>query len=137
MDLTVRSYIVYLVLSLGLTVWVARTLFRSGRRFLVDVFAGDEGLADAVNHLLVVGFYLVNMGFVSFALRYRGSLGSTREAIEMLSAKMGAVLLVLGFLHFGNLCVFSKLRRTTTDRPRPPGRRPDKPVIGVTPKPAA
>ncbi len=55
----VVTYVVYLLLSIALTVWVARTLFKNGRIFLVDVFHGNEALADSVNHLLVVGFYLI------------------------------------------------------------------------------
>ena len=60
----VWTYLVYLTVSVALTMWVARTLHRNGRIFLVDAFHGNEGLADSVNHLLVVGFYLVNIGFV-------------------------------------------------------------------------
>jgi len=65
----VLTYVAYLVISVGLTVWVARTLSSNGRAFLVDVFEGDGGLADSVNRLLVVGFYLINLGYVSLALK--------------------------------------------------------------------
>jgi hypothetical protein len=61
MDVMVLTYVAYLVISVGLTVWVARTLLSNGRAFLVDVFEGDGGLADSVNRLLVVGFYLINL----------------------------------------------------------------------------
>src|SRR3979411_1263024 len=62
---TVVTYLIYLAISIGLTIWVARTLHRNGRIFLVDVFHGNEPLADSVNHLLVVGFYLISFGYVS------------------------------------------------------------------------
>ena len=54
--------------SIGLTIWVARTLHRSGRIFLVDAFHGNAELADSVNHLLVVGLYLINVGYIALAL---------------------------------------------------------------------
>ncbi|WP_419805174.1 hypothetical protein [Terriglobus sp.] len=44
-------YFSYLVISIAVTVWVARTLHRSGRVFLVDAFHGDDALADSVNSL--------------------------------------------------------------------------------------
>lgn len=69
MDLTVVTYVIYLLISIALTVWVARTLSRNGRVFIGDVLHGNEKLADAVNQLLVVGFYLVNIGFVTLYLR--------------------------------------------------------------------
>ena len=114
MDTHVITYLVYLAISIGLTVWVARTLFRNGRRFLVDVFGGDEGLADSVNHLLVVGFYLINLGYVSLALTLHGRVvNDARGSIEALSWKVGTVLVVLGAMHFLNLFVFSRMRRHT------------------------
>ena len=107
---TVVTYLVYLSISIGLTIWVARTLFRNGRTFLLDVFADREDLADSVNRLLVVGFYLVNLGFVSLALQLTTEVLDTRESIEALSWKVGRVLLVLGLMHFCNLYLLQRLR---------------------------
>src|SRR5436309_7988882 len=100
MTFTVATYLAYLVISIALTVWVGRTLFKDGRVFLVDVFAGNEALADSTNHLLVVGFYLMNLGYVAFALTLGRDLPDLRRAIEALSGKVGGVLLVLGLMHF-------------------------------------
>jgi hypothetical protein len=107
----VWTYAIYLALSVGITVWVAHTLYRNGRVFLVDNFQGNEKLADSVNHLLVVGFYLINIGFVSLFLRYGGRAADVQEAIEYLSTKTGIVLVVLGVMHFLNLIIFSTVRR--------------------------
>jgi hypothetical protein len=114
MDLTVVSYVVYLLVSVALTVWVARTLSRNGRIFLADVLRGDEKLADAVNHLLVVGFYLVNLGFVALYLSADKSIGTVRDVFDALSTKLGVVLLVLGVMHLGNVWVLNKIRRRGT-----------------------
>ena len=111
MDLTVVAYIVYLLISVALTIWVARTLSRNGRIFLSDVLHGNEKLADAVNHLLVVGFYLVNLGFVALYLHQSDEISDAREIFEALSTKLGVVLLVLGVMHLGNVYVLNKIRR--------------------------
>jgi hypothetical protein len=122
---TVITYLLYLALSVTLTVWVARTLFRNGRVFLVDVFGGDAQLADSTNRLLVVGFYLVNLGYVSLALRLGYDVADARGSIEALSLKIGAVLLVLGGMHFFNLVVFARLRRRARLAGAPPPVAPD------------
>lgn len=116
----VWSYLAYLTLSVALTIWVARTLHRNGRVFLVRAFHGDEKMADSVNHLLVVGFYLVNIGYVTLALRYGARPVDLESAIELLSTKIGLVLLVLGGMHFTNLLVFSRLRRRGIRELAPP-----------------
>ncbi|HEY0098067.1 MAG TPA: hypothetical protein VGB76_03835 [Pyrinomonadaceae bacterium] len=110
-QIIIFTYLMYLCISIGLTVWVAQTLFKNGRVFLVDVFRGNEALADSVNHLLVVGFYLINFGYVSLALRIGYDVTSMRASIEALSWKVGLVLVVLGGMHFFNLYVFSRIRR--------------------------
>ena len=112
-QIIVLTYAAYLSISIALTVWVAHTLFKNGRVFLVDVFQGNEALADSVNHLLVVGFYLINFGYVTLALKIGYAVGNAQEGIEALSWKVGLVLLVLGGMHFFNLLVFSRIRRRT------------------------
>jgi len=118
-DIIVTTYVVYLLISVAITIWVARTLYKRGGIFLVDAFHGNAELADSVNHLLVVGFYLINIGYVSLALKTSAVITTSRAAIELLSDKMGMVLLILGGMHFFNLYVFSRIRRSARGL-RPP-----------------
>lgn len=111
MNWIVSTYLAYLAISVALTVWVARTLHKNGRIFLMDSFLGNEQIADSVNHLLVVGFYLINIGYVTLALKYGVAVTTGQEALEVLSTKVGLVLLVLGFMHFFNLLVFTRMRK--------------------------
>ena len=125
MDVIVVSYSFYLAISIALTVWVAHTLHKNGRIFLVDVFHGNEPLADSVNHLLVVGFYLINFGYVSLALKLGYDVRNAREGIEALSWKIGMVLVVLGGMHFCNLYILSRMRRRASIADAPPPVAPD------------
>ncbi len=121
MNATVTTYGLYLIIALPLTIWVARNLFNNGRIFLVECFHGNEALADSVNRLLVVGFYLINFGFVALYLRVAEEVQQVRGIFEALSAKLGVVLLVLGAMHFFNLLVFTRMRkRATWDQAPPP-----------------
>ena len=123
MDHTVAAYLLYLLAAVAMTIWVARTLHRNGRVFLVQAFRGNETMADSVNHLLVVGFYLINVGFITLALRYGEKPTSTQAMIEFLSTKLGVVMLVLGAMHFFNLFNFDKMRRKGL-RPETPAALP-------------
>jgi hypothetical protein len=120
----VVTYVVYLVVSVALTVWVGRTLHKNGRVFLVDVFK-DEPLADSVNHMLLVGFYLINFGYVTMNLQMDRVVADAKQSIEALSTKVGWVLLVLGGMHFLNLYVFSRMRRHARLESAPPPVEPD------------
>jgi len=132
MNYIVATYALYLAISITLTVWVARTLHKNGRLFLIDAFHGNEALADSINHLLVVGFYLVNAGYVTLALKYGDKATDLQSLIEALSTKVGAVLLILGAMHFFNLYVFSKMRKRALLHGAPPPIPPQAhlPVVG-------
>ena len=125
MTIGIWTYLTYLTVSIALTIWVARTLHKNGRVFLVDVFHGNEPLADSVNHLLVVGFYLINFGYVSMALKLGYDVTTAQQSIEALSVKVGMVLIVLGGMHFFNLFIFSRMRRRANFQNSPPPVAPD------------
>ncbi len=110
MDHKVWMYLAYLVVSVALTIWVATTLSRNGLVFLEDVF-NDNRLARAVNQLLVMGFYLLNLGFVAVAMRSGARVPDAARALETLSYKIGFVLLVLGVLHVCNVFFLGRYRR--------------------------
>lgn len=113
-------YLAYLAGSIGLTVWIARTLFKHGEVFLEDVFVHNPRMANAVNRLLVVGFYLLNLGYAFVTLQADRSEVTPVQAIETLALKLGALMIALGLLHFGNLYIFHRIRRRGQIRLAPP-----------------
>lgn len=110
MNHNILTYGVYLTVSIALTIWVASVLFKNGRIFLVDIFHGNTELADSVNKLLLVGFYLINIGYMSLALKTYNLIPNMQSVVEVLSYKLGCIILILGGMHFLNLIIFFKLR---------------------------
>jgi hypothetical protein len=111
----IPTYVTYLVVTIALTIWVAKTLFKNGKVFLIDIFHGNKELADSVNNLLLVGFYLINIGYAVYTLKVQTAIMNPQEMIEMLSVKVGFIILLLGAMHFFNLFVFFKLRKKATN----------------------
>jgi hypothetical protein len=141
----VVTYVVYLLISVALTVFVGSALSRSGRIFLLDVFGGQVAPAQAASRLVVVGFYLLNLGFVTLTMRMSGEIGGARQVIQVLSVKIGEVLLVLGGLYLANIGFLTRLRRRAQasayqqvlpggSRPEPPLPRPRGPEATTAPE---
>ncbi|MBL9136502.1 MAG: hypothetical protein JNK85_11565 [Verrucomicrobiales bacterium] len=120
MNTSVGIYAAYFLVSLGMTIWVARTLHKNGRHFLVDALDGNAEVADSVNHLLLVGFYLVNLGFILLFLRVGEKPEDLVQGIEYISTKLGIVTLVLGGMHFFNMFNFARMRKRGLDHPSLP-----------------
>ncbi len=114
MNYIIITYSFYLIITIALTIWVARTLFKNGKVFLIDIFHGNKELADSVNNLLLVGFYLINIGYAVYTLQVTGSITNTQQVIEKLSLKIGLIILILGAMHFFNLYIFFTLRKKAT-----------------------
>lgn len=117
-------YVIYASAGVALTIWLARTLSKNGEVFLEDVFADNPRMAVAVNRLLVVGFYLLNLGYAFVTLKATRPAMNGQEAIETLAVKLGALLLSLGALHFFNLYLFHRIRRRGQLRLAPPPVKP-------------
>lgn len=118
--LVIFTYVFYMVITITMTVWVAQTLYKAGHIFLVQAFHQNEEMAGAVNHLLRVGFYLVNLGFVLMFVRYGKHPETPVEAVEYLATKVGVVLFVLGLMHFFNMFNLDKMRKKARRPAQPP-----------------
>ena len=80
----------------------------NGLVFLIAAFDDCEELAVSINHMLVVGVYLVNIGFVLIALQLGTKPSDVAGAMEYVSTKVGVTLLVLGAAHFTLMYVITR-----------------------------
>ena len=110
------THVTYLLIAIAITIWVARTLRIRGWVFLVRGCKGDDEVADSLSHLFSVGFYLVHVGFVLLALKFGGYAANFVGAIELLSTKIGLVLVVLGVSHFMHIAIYARIH----GKPRKP-----------------
>ena len=125
------SYASYLIISIAMTIWVARVLSKSGEMFLVKCFGQDQELAKSTNHLLVIGFYLVNIGFICARLEGWGWSINNVDLIPNVGSRVGTSVLVLGFMHFFNMVMIAKFGKAVTGWVRTSGNesRGDAPVV--------
>ena len=110
--MAIANHLIYLMISIAFTVCVGRSLFKHGHPFLMECW-GNAKTAGAVNRLFLAGFYLMNIGFICFVLRF-GETGETIErTLEVLTGRIGFVALVMGVMHFNNLfwCEYARNNR--------------------------
>ena len=111
MTLTIIFHLTYLLVTVPIIIWVGNRLHTHGAQFVIDAFHGDATRGNAVNHLLLIGFYLVNLGLMALFIKYGARPENAVDAIEQLVTKIGIVLLVLGGMHYFNLFNFDRMRR--------------------------
>ena len=113
----VITHLSYLAISVAVTVFVARTLKEHGAVFMTGNDTPTP-LVKAKSHLLIVGFYLINFGMIALALKYGGDAFDAKTAIEVISTKLGGIILGIGFMHFFMMALFAGERAAGNRRDR-------------------
>lgn len=108
----------YLIVTVAMTVWVARILHASGKALLAEAFPGKDDLAASINKLLVVGFYLLNFGFVCLQLSDQSDIESAPGLVRAYSLNIGWVMLAVGGMHMLNVYIFNRFRKGGQRAPR-------------------
>lgn len=112
--LVIWAYAIYLTITILLTLFVAKTLFKQGKIFMLDIFNGREAIALSTNRLFEVGFYLLNIGFAMLIMKiYR--CNNLQQLIEILSQKIGGFSMYLGLMLFFNLYLFFRGKKKSKE----------------------
>jgi hypothetical protein len=117
-SLNLLAYFIYLPIVILLTWYVAHTLFRNSKIFMLDIFNGKSEIALSTNKLFETGFYLLNLGFALLIMRIAVEIFDSRSMLEILSARIGGFSIYLGITLFFNLYLFFRGRRISKQRAR-------------------
>lgn len=114
--MNIAGFIIYLLVTGYITVYVGQVLYRNGRHFILRMLS-DEALTDAVNRILLAGYYLVNLGYVSIMLTIRAPATSLSDLIASLSASIGRIVLTLGVMHYFNIAAITLWNKLNIKKP--------------------
>lgn len=103
MNYNIIAYLIYLPISFYISVILGKVFYRNGRYFILEAFSGDEVITDAINHFLLIGYYLLNLGYDAYSLSFWPELASTMQLINELSLRLGSLVLGLGLMHYFNI----------------------------------
>jgi hypothetical protein len=103
MNYNVTAYLIYLPISFYISVILGKVFYRNGRYFLLEAFSGDETITNAINHFLLVGYYLLNLGYDAYSLSFWPEIISMMDLVNELSLLLGSLVLGLGLIHYFNI----------------------------------
>ncbi len=112
------AYLIYLPVVIVLTWYVAHTLFKNSKVFMLEIFHGKEVIATSTNKLFETGFYLLNLGFAFLIMEIASDITDNRTLLELLTAKIGGFCIYLGVMLFFNLYLFFRGKKVSKDRAR-------------------
>lgn len=115
-NLTTLAYCIYLPIAIGLTYYVAYTLFKNSIVYMNDIFQERPDVAKATNNLFRIGFYLVNIGIALYILKIHAFVNHVQGVIETLSYKIGGFSIYLGIMLFINMFLFFRGKRISKEK---------------------
>jgi hypothetical protein len=105
------GYIIYLALAYIITVHVGLVFYRNGRVFILNLMGGDEQFTNAINNLLLVGYYLLNLGYCAVMITMWEPIDSPEGMINNLSFMLSRIILLLGIMHYINMAAIYLLSK--------------------------
>ena len=112
MNYNVLAYIIYLILTIFIIVFVGRLFYRNGRIFILVLLKDDAIMTDYVNNILLIAYYLFNIGYAFFKLRYWTKISNTEMLIASITSNMGVLIFILAFTHYMNMLLIAYLSRS-------------------------
>ena len=114
--MNIAASIIYILITGYITVYVGQVLYKNGRHFILRMLE-DEALTDSVNRILLTGYYLVNLGYVSIMLTMRAPVDTMQDLIASLSTSIGRIVLTLAVMHYFNIAVIILWNKLNIKKP--------------------
>lgn len=105
------TYIIYLTLTYGITVHVGRVFYKNGRHYLLAMLNGEHQLTDRINHVLLTGYYLLNLGYATLKISTWQKVLDWRGCLESVSGNIGVIVILLACIHYINMTIILHWRK--------------------------
>jgi len=105
MSYNITGYIVFLAVTVFIIGKVGMVFFRNGRLFILSLFHNDAAFTDHTNRLLLLGYYLLNIGYAFVSIRTWPAVSSAAVLIATLGTRIGVLLVLLAVVHYINMTV--------------------------------
>ena len=111
MNYNIGAYIIFLGLMIFIIVYVGRLFFTNGRVFIIALFEGAVEKADGVNKILLIAYYLFNIGYAFLKLKTWQRIANWEGLLSSLATNMSILILILAITHYFNMLVIYLLSK--------------------------
>ena len=112
MNYNVFAYIIYLILTSFMIVFVGRLFYENGRGFILTLMKEDATTTDHLNNILLVAYYLFNIGYTFVKLRFWQKIENLEMLISSIANNMSVLIFILATTHYINMLLIWYLSRS-------------------------
>ena len=108
MNLNLIAYIIFLTVIIFIIIVVGRLCYRNGNVYVSALLPGHENLCYRVNKMLLLGYYLLNIGYAAMTIVNWETVTSLPQLIELIAFRLALIIGILSVLHYTNIFLLTK-----------------------------
>jgi hypothetical protein len=108
MNLNIIGYSIYLGFTAVIILKVGKICYTNGNIFIAQLIPNHEDLCLKINQILLLAYFLFNLGYCFITLVQWHQILSFSHLIETIALKIAIILFLIAILHYFNILIITK-----------------------------
>ncbi len=108
MNLNVIAYSIYLLITIVIIVHVGKVCYRNGNVYVAELIPDHLDLCHTTNKILLLGYYLMNIGYCAMTLISWQKIIGLTQMIEIIALKTSCIIALIAVMHYLNIYLLTK-----------------------------
>ena len=108
MNLNIIGYVIYLLITTFIIINVGKICYRNGNIYVAQLIPKHEDLCQKTNQVLLIGYYLLNLGYCGMTIISWDKIISYSQLVEVISIKTATIICIIAILHYFNIYIITK-----------------------------
>ncbi len=112
MNYNVTAYIIYLIITFFVIVFVGKLFYKNGRVFILALMRDDAPATDQLNNILLVAYYLFNIGYAFVKLHLWQKIENLAMLVASIANNISLLIFILASTHYINMMLIWYLSKS-------------------------
>lgn len=108
MNWNITAYVCYLTITGGIIYKVGKICYYNGIIMVQQLLPHHVEWCVRINQILLVAYYLVNMGYGATCLIHWDHIQTAQQLVETIAQKTALIMGIIAFLHYMNIYIIIK-----------------------------
>ncbi|MFC7773742.1 hypothetical protein [Flavobacterium sp. GCM10027622] len=107
MNLNIAGYVIFLIIISYIILVVGKICYRNGNIYVASLIPEHMDLCQQINKMLLIGYYLVNLGYSAMTIVNWEAITSIQQLVEIIATKTAIIVLLLSLLHYTTIFILT------------------------------
>ena len=108
MNLNIIAYLIYFSITAIIIVKVGKICYKNGNIYVADLIPNHADICQKINQILLLAYYLLNIGYSAMTLISWQKITSSTQLIETICTKTAVIIFIISILHYFNILIITK-----------------------------